>query len=71
MFLNHLSLLPTVASTVGVSTDFVKAKAKEQVVLVQINIDGKSSRSFCRFDYVLVRKVDDSLMYLIILTLGS
>lgn len=70
MLLNHLSLLPTAGSAICVSTDLVKVKAKERAVLVQININGQLPCPFCRFDYVLVRKVDDKPIYLIILTLG-
>lgn len=70
MLLNHLLLLPTVSSAVHVSTDLAKTRAKEQVDLVRININGHVSCPFVDFFFVLVMKVDDKPIYLIILTLS-
>lgn len=49
MLLNHLLFLPTASSAVHVSTDLAKLRAKEQVDLVRININGHVSCPFVDF----------------------
>lgn len=66
MRLNYLLLLPTASSTVHVSTDLAKMRAKEQVDLVLININGLAS--LCTFYCTSLMKMVDKSIYLIILT---
>lgn len=52
MLLNYLLLLPTASSAVHVSTDLAKMRAKEQVDLVLVNINGRASCPFVDFTVV-------------------